>query len=189
VPPGQYIYLPLHVSNGGRGSGDFVETSGLLVSIYFFSHQQYNQYQGNSAASSLFSTVDLSSGTYSASIPAPGTYYVVTAHGTGYAQTSEPVALSVKVDGTNLPYLGLESLAPVGGGLLVFAYLIRRRSLKLRISSKQKEYPNFGLGQGEDDLRILAIAKDLCTQLRVAYEPVALYWIILIRSGATGCSI
>ncbi len=48
VPPGQYIYLPLHVSNGGRISGDFVETSGQPVTVYVFSQQEYDQYQANS---------------------------------------------------------------------------------------------------------------------------------------------
>src|SRR6267143_4817274 len=99
VPPGQYIYVPLHVSNGGRISGDLVEVSGQPVTVYVFNQQEYDQYRANSASSSLFSTVDLSKGTYSASIAAPGTYYVVTAHGTGDAQTSELVTLSVKVDG------------------------------------------------------------------------------------------
>jgi hypothetical protein len=183
VPPGQYIYLPLHVSNGGRISGDFVEISGQPVTVYVFNQQEYDEYVANSAPSSLFSAMDLSQGPYSASIPAPGTYYVVTAHGTGYEQTSEPVTLSVKVDGTNLPYLGLESLAPVGGGLLVFAYVMRRRQNRLWIAAKLKEIPNFGLGQGEEDSRILAIAKELCQQLRLVYDPIAVYWIVWIRVG------
>jgi hypothetical protein len=183
VPPSQHIYLPLHVSNGGRISGDFVETSGQPVTVYVFNQQEYDQYRANGAASSLFSTMDLSQGTYSASIPAPGTYYVVTAHGTGYAQTSEPVTLSVKVDGTNLPYLGLESLAPVGGGLLVLAYVMRRRRNRLWIAARLKEIPNFGFGQGEEDSRILAIARELCQQLRLVYDPIAVYWIIWIKVG------
>jgi hypothetical protein len=169
------------VSNGGRISGDFVEISGQPVTVYVFNQQEYDQYRANGAKSSLFSTMDLSQGTYSASIPTPGTYYVVTAHGTGYAQTSEPVTLSVKVDGTNLPYLGLESLAPVGGGLLVFAYVTRRRRNRLWIAAKLKEIPNFGLGQGEEDSRILAIAKELCQQLRSVYDPIAVYWIVWIK--------
>jgi len=183
VPPGQYYYVPLHVSNGGRISGDFVEISGQPVTVYIFNQQGYDQYHADGAVSSLFSTIDLSQGTYSASIPAPGTYYVVTAHGTGYAQTSEPVSLSVKVDGTNLPYLGLESLAPVGGGLLVFAYVMLRRRNRLWIAAKLKEIPNFGFGQGEEDSRILAIARELCQQLRLVYDPIAVYWIVWIRVG------
>jgi len=183
VPPGQYIYLPLHVSNGGRISGDFAEISGQPVTLYVFNQQEYDQYRANGALSSLFSTVDLSQGTYSASIPAPGTYYVVTAHGTGYEQTSEPVTLRVKVDGTNLPYLGLESLGPVGGGLLVFAFVMRRRQNRLWIAARLKEMPNFGFGQGEEDSRILAIAKELCQQLRLVYDPIAVYWIVWIRVG------
>jgi len=183
VPPGQYIYLPLHVSNGGRISGDFAEISGQPVTLYVFNEQEYDQYRANGALSSLFSTVDLSQGTYSASIPAPGTYYVVTAHGTGYEQTSEPVTLRVKVDGTNLPYLGLESLGPVGGGLLVFAFVMRRRQNRLWIAARLKEMPNFGFGQGEEDSRILAIAKELCQQLRLVYDPIAVYWIVWIRVG------
>jgi hypothetical protein len=183
VPPGLYIYVPLHVSNGGRISGDFVEVSGQPVTVYVFNQQEYDQYRTNSASSSLFSTVDLSQGTFSASIPAPGTYYVVTAHGTGYAQTSELVTLSVKVDGTNLPYLGLESLAPVGGGILAFAYIMRRRQNRLWIAAKLKEIPNFGFGQGEEDSRILAIAKELCQQLHLVYDPIAVYWIVWIRVG------
>ena len=183
VPPGQYIYLPLHVSNGGRISGDFAEISGQPVTLYVFNEQEYDQYRANGALSSLFSTMDLSQGTYSASIPAPGTYYVVTAHGTGYEQTSEPVTLRVKVDGTNLPYLGLESLGPVGGGLLVFAFVMRRRQNRLWIAARLKEMPNFGFGQGEEDSRILAIAKELCQQLRLVYDPIAVYWIVWIRVG------
>src|SRR2546425_1895031 len=183
VPPGQYIYLPLHVSNGGRISGDFAEISGQPVTLYVFNEQEYDQYRANGALSSLFSTMDLSQGTYSASIPAPGTYYVVTAHGTGYEQTSEPVTLRVKVDGTNLPYLGLESLGPVGGGLLVLAYVMRRRRNRLWIAARLKEIPNFGFGQGEEDSRILAIARELCQQLRLVYDPIAVYWIIWIKVG------
>jgi len=183
VPPGQYIYLPLHVSNGGRISGDFAEISGQPVTLYVFNEQEYDQYRANGALSSLFSTMDLSQGTYSASIPAPGTYYVVTAHGTGYEQTSEPVTLRVKVDGTNLPYLGLESLGPVGGGLLVFAFVMRRRQNRLWIAARLKEMPNFGFGQGEEDSRILGIAKELCQQLRLVYDPIAVYWIVWIRVG------
>jgi hypothetical protein len=183
VPPGQYIYVPLHVSNGGRISGDFVEISGQPVTVYVFIQQEYDQYRANSAPSSLFSTMDLSQGTYSASIPAPGTYYVVTAHGTGYAQTSEPVTLSVKVDGTNLPYLGLESLVPVGGGLLVFAYVMRRRQNRQWIAARLKEIPNYGFGQGEEDPRILAIAKELRQQLRLVYDPIAVNWIVWIKVG------
>ncbi len=48
VPPGQYIFLPLHVSNGGRISGAFVEASGQQVTVYVFSQQEYDQYQVNS---------------------------------------------------------------------------------------------------------------------------------------------
>jgi hypothetical protein len=183
VPPGQYIYLPLHVSNGGRISGDFAELAGQPVTVYVFNQQEYDQYRANSALSSLFSTMDLSQGSYSASIPAPGTYYVVTAHGTGYAQTSEPVTLSVKVDGTNLSYLGLESLAPVGGGILAFAYIMRRRQNRLWIAARLKEIPNFGFGQGEEDSRILTIAKELCQQVRIVYDPIVVNWIVWIRVG------
>jgi len=60
VPPGQYIYLPLHVSNGGRISGDFIEISNQPVTLYVFSQQEYDQYRANSALSSLFATMDLS---------------------------------------------------------------------------------------------------------------------------------
>src|SRR3989442_2645819 len=73
VPPGQYFYVTLHVSNGGRISGDFVEISGQLVTVYVFNQQEYDQYRANGAPSSLFSTMDPSQGTYSASIAAPGT--------------------------------------------------------------------------------------------------------------------
>lgn len=183
VPPGQYYYIPVHVSSGGRISGDFVVNSGQPVTVYVFSQQEYDLYQTNGVESSLFSMVDLSQGTYSASIPTPGTYYVVTAHGNGYAQTSEAVTLSVKVDSTNLPYLGLETLGPVGGALAVFALLMIRRQNSLWIAARLKETPNFGFGQGEEDSRILAITRELCQQLRLAYDPIAVYWIVWIRVG------
>jgi hypothetical protein len=48
VPPGQFMYFPLHVSNGGRVSGDFVEVSGRPVTVYVFSQQENDQYQANS---------------------------------------------------------------------------------------------------------------------------------------------
>lgn len=181
VPPGQYYYVPLRVGNGGRISGDFLVSSGQPVTVYVFNQQEYDQYQANGSSASLFSATDLSRGSYSASIPTPGTYYVVTAHGTGYDQTSEPVTLSVRIDGTNLPYVALESLAPVGGALVVFGFLVQRRRNMLWITARLKETPNFGFGQGEEDLRILAIVKELCQQLRFSYDPTVVYWIVWIR--------
>src|SRR5207244_12977318 len=59
VPPGQYIYLPLHVSNGGRISGDFAEISGQQVTLYVFIQQEYDKYRANVAISCLLSHVYL----------------------------------------------------------------------------------------------------------------------------------
>jgi hypothetical protein len=181
VPPGEYYYLPLRVVNGGRVSGNFVESQGQLVSLYVFNQQQFDEYQIKGALSSLFSTTNLSQGTYSTSISAPGTYYVVTAHGTGYDQTSQQLTLTVRVDGTNLPYLGLESLVPIALGLLAASYLVQKRQNRQLILSFLKMNPNFGPGQGMVDDRILGIAKELCLQLRLSFVPVAVYWVAWLK--------
>lgn len=181
VPPGQYIYLPIHVTNGGRVSGNFNENQSQLITVYLFNQQQFDQYQANSSPPGLFSTTDQSRGTYAASIPAPGTYYVVTVHGTGYVRTAEQVTLTVRVDGTNLPYLGLESLAPIGAGSVVVAYVLQRRRNIRTISSLLQKNPNFGPGHGEYDDQILSITRDLCQQLRFQFNPITVYWIAWMK--------
>lgn len=183
VPPGQYYYLQLHVSNGGRVSGSFVETQGLPLAIYVFDQQQYDQYDAFGTSTSLFSATNLSQGTFDASISAPGNYYIVLDHALGYYSTPEQVSLTVTVDGTNLPYLVLESLAPIGAVLLASAFVLRRRRNARYVSSLMKQYPNFGLGEGEDDKQILGIARNLCQQLHLVFNPIAVYWIVWVRSG------
>jgi hypothetical protein len=183
VPSGQYYYFQLHVSNGGRVSGSFVEVQGLPLAVYVFNQQQYDEYKAFRTSTSLFSATNLSQGTYEASISAPGNYYVVLDHALGYYSTPEQVSLTVSVDGTNLPYQVLESLAPIGAGLLVAAFFLRRRKNSRFVSSLLKQYPNIGLGEGEDDRQILDIAQNLCQQLHLAFNPIAVYWIVWVRLG------
>src|SRR6266516_5257848 len=183
VPPGLSYYRSFHVINEGRISGDFIENQGQPVTIFVFNQEEFDQYPTTATPTSLFSATDLSHGTFAASISAPGTYYVVVAHGTGYDQAAEPVTLTVKLDGTNLPYLALESLAPIGAAALVSAFVLQKRRNEKLIASLVKEYPNVGLGQGEDDLQILGIAKELCQQLHLAFDPTAVYWIVWVKLG------
>jgi hypothetical protein len=183
VPSGLYYYFRLHVSNGGRVSGSFVEVQGLPLAVYVFDQQQYEEYQAFRTSTSLFSATNLSHGTYEASVPAPGNYYVVLDHAIGYYSTPEQVSLTVRVDGTNLPYQVLESLAPIGVALLVAAFFLRRRKNRRFVSSLLKQYPNVGLGEGEDDNQILGIAQNLCRQLHLAFSPIAVYWIVWVRLG------
>jgi hypothetical protein len=91
VPSGQYYYLQLHVSNGGRVSGSFVEAQGLPLAVYVLDQQQYDAYQAFRTSTSLFSATNLSQGTYEASILAPGNYYIVLDHALGYYSTPEQV--------------------------------------------------------------------------------------------------
>jgi hypothetical protein len=177
IPPSGYIYISIQITDGGRVSGNFSEGQSQLISVYVFNQQQLDQYQNNRPLASLFSTTDASSGTYAASILTPGTYYLVTAHGIGYEQTPEQLTLTLRVDGTNLPYLGLESLAPIAVGLLAAAYFLRKQQNRRLISLLLKATPNFGPGQGEEDNRILSIAKDLCRQLHAGFDPLTIYWI------------
>jgi hypothetical protein len=183
VPSGQYYYFQLHVSNGGLVSGSFVEAQGLPLAVYVLDQQQYDAYQAFRTSTSLFSATNLSQGTYKASIPAPGNYYIVLDHALGYYSTPEQVSLIVRVDGINLPYQVLESLAPIGAGLLVFAFFLRRRENRRFVSSLLKQYPNVGLGEGEDDSQILGIAQNLCQQLHLAFNPIAVYWIVWVKMG------
>src|SRR6266699_982692 len=183
VPSGQYYYFQLHVSNGGLVSGSFVEAQSLPLAVYVLDQQQYDQYQAFRTSTSLFSTTNLSQGTYGASIPAPGNYYVVVDHALGYYSTPEQVSLTVGVDGTKLPYRLLESLAPIGAGLLAAAFFLQRRKNTRFVSSLLKQYPNVGLGEGEDDSQILGIAQNLCQQLHLAFNPIAVYWIVWVRLG------
>jgi len=131
----------------------------------------------------LFSTSNVPDGTYAVSIPLPGTYYLVTVHGLGYDQTSEHLTLNVMVDDTNLPYLALESLAPISGGFLVASYSLRNREDRRLVSSLVKASPNFGPGQGEDDDRILNIAKDLRQNLGFKFEPLKLQYVSWVKLG------
>ena len=93
------------------------------------------------------------------------------------------MSLRVRIDGTNLPYTGLESLAPIGVALLVASYPLGKRENRRLVSSLLKDNPNFGPGQGEVDGQILNIAKDLCRDMGFVYEPLAIYYVVWVKFG------
>lgn len=183
IPPGEYHYQPIRLNNGELLSGDFTENQNQPINFYVFNQQQYDGYKVTGVSVSLLSMSNVPSGTYTISIPAAGTYYLVTAHGTGYDQTSEQMSLRVRIDGTNLPYTGLESLAPIGVALLVASYPLGKRENRRLVSSLLKDNPNFGPGQGEVDGQILNIAKDLCRDMGFVYEPLAIYYVVWVKFG------
>ena len=123
IPPGtdRYRYFEVTIYTGGRVSGDFSETAGHPVSLYVFDKTQYAMFQTNAGIpGSLFSTIEVSTGSYSAAVDLPGAYYIVVGHGVGYGQSSQQYNLTLTIDGTNTLILGV-GLATIAVGAVILA--------------------------------------------------------------------
>jgi len=183
IPPGQYHYLPLNVVGEGRISGDFAEVQSQLVNFYVVTEHQYETYKSTGILDYLFFVINAASATYDTHISSPGSYYLIITHSSGYESNSEQISLHLRLDGTNSWYLGLEGLVLVAVvGLPVF-FTFRKRENKKQAISFLKDNPNYGLGNDEDDRQILTIAKELCRDLQVKFDPVTVYYIVWISFG------
>lgn len=182
LPPRYYSYNSVYMLGTGHVSGGFSESQGQPVTFYVFNQQEFDTYKtGGGIASFIFSIANVPSGTYQADIQSAGRYYLVIISDSD--QTTEQITQNFTATQSNLPYLGLESLAGISLILLIVSFRVRARENRRIISSILKANPNFGPGQGEADDRILVFVKDLSRQLGLGFEPLRLDWIAWFKFG------
>lgn len=181
VLPGEYHYLPLYIVGEGHVSGTFSQAQSQLISLCFLTQQQYDSYRSTGALNTLLTVSNVPSGTYDTQIASPGNYYLLIFHGTGFDQISQGVTIHIITDGTNPPYLDFEGITLVGIVMVSVGGLVRRRETKRQILSLITANPNYGFGQSEEDGRILQVAKELCYNLRIAIDPIAVYYVVWLK--------
>ena len=113
-------------SSGDSISGDFHETSGMLVSFFILNSAQFASHQVGGSFNYLYSLQDTPSGSFSYTTQTQDTYYLFFDHGTGLSNTGETVYFQ-RTYLTHSLYrlqLGLVFIA-IAGVDLVFALRIR----------------------------------------------------------------
>lgn len=130
IPPGPswgYVY-EIKVLGAGRVDGQFASTSGAPVTLYVFGERQFQVFVFVGLGQGLFFE-RAPSGSFSAVLPASGTYYLVLAHGTGYEDSTQSVRVSFQVSGVQPDLLRVGSALIAAGiaGLAIGFWLPRRR--------------------------------------------------------------
>src|SRR5262249_37701677 len=120
----------------GHLGGQFSEQQGQSLRVYVFTASEYSSFSSGYNPQGLFLSDGPSSGTISVSFPAPGNYYVVFTHGTGYENSAQNFTFSINLDGYNPVMLGL-GLGLLGSGvvLLVIGYLMRNKYLDEKVKA------------------------------------------------------
>jgi hypothetical protein len=93
-------------------TGTIQETGGRRVSFLIMSSMQFAQFQVGQGNTSLYSLLNIASGSISFSFPSPDTYYLMFLHGTGYLNTTETVAFQRS-------YIALGRFELFSGSLLI----------------------------------------------------------------------
>jgi hypothetical protein len=125
---GNYFFqLGMSIQKGGHVGGTFSELSGNTIVLYLFNQAQYDSYRNGPVSGSMFQTSGIS-GSFSANVPSPGTYYIVLEHGASSVNQVQNVQVSYVIDGMNPVYLvsGLGLLA-AGIILAVLGYARKRK--------------------------------------------------------------
>lgn len=127
IAPQQYLYIEFDIFWDGRVSGDYRETSGRSLYLHLFDTQQFLTFTTQFTAQGLYSTSG-SQGTFSASLPIPGKYYIVLDHGPGYEAVTQAFSLNVKLDGTNGLILGLGiGMIAIGATVAIIGYRAKKK--------------------------------------------------------------
>lgn len=108
IPSGaNYFYrIGFDVYKAGRISGTFSETNGSGITLYIFTQDQYAAFKAGQSTNNLFTAVG-STGSFSASVAYPGTYYITMQHGSAFTGQTQNVQVSWLLDGSNPTILGI----------------------------------------------------------------------------------
>jgi len=112
--------------SGDSITGQFHETTGMIVSFYILNSAQFASHQVGGAFNYIYSIKDVASSSFSYAVSSQDTYYLWLDHGTGLSNTAETVYFQrtyVTHDTFRLE-LGLIFVA-VAGVDLVFAFRVR----------------------------------------------------------------
>jgi len=133
IPPGSWLVVyEFKVIGASRVFGQFA--AGGLVNVFVFNNTQREIFTFFGFGPSLFTT-EAASGSFSASLPGPGTYYLVFAHGDGAQDSGEAIRVTYRVAGiqpelleVGVPFIALGIVA-VGSGL----WARKRRPVRPRV--------------------------------------------------------
>ncbi len=112
VLPFKFFKIPSNLRDQTTITGQFKETSGRSITFYIMSSVQFSAFQLGTNQGSLFSLLDVSSGSISWTSNVPDTYYLIFAHGTGLLATTEVVSFQ-------RTYLSLDRFELIAGALLL----------------------------------------------------------------------
>lgn len=127
IPPGPqwFVEYEIRVLGASRVSGQFADTVGGLVNVYVFGETQHKVFAFIGLGDKLYS-IQATSGSFSADLPAAGTYYLVFAHGDGSEQLAQPVRVSYWVAGVEPALVGVGT-AFIAAGIVGVAVGLRQR--------------------------------------------------------------
>ena len=126
IPAGNYYYrIIFSIAKANRISGTFSGTGGTNVNVYILTASQFDAYKAGQSTSNLFQTTG-SSGSFSATVSTPGTYYLVFDHATN--NNAQDVQISYLLDGWDPIFLGTGiALITVGIALGILGNRQRRK--------------------------------------------------------------
>jgi len=127
IPPGPlwFVEYEIRVLGASRVSGHFADADGGLVNVYVFGETQYKVFAFIGLGDGLYS-IEARSGSFSADLPASGTYHLVFAHGDGSEQVAQPVWVSYWVAGIEPALVGVGTAFIAAGIVGVSVGLWRR---------------------------------------------------------------
>ncbi len=100
--------------------------------LYIFSSAQYSAYQNGASSTSIDEEYG-SNGAFSATVPSPGTYYIILVHGLFSHNQDQNVQVSLVIDGVNNEYLASGiGVAAAGITLAYVGYTRRRKTIPSR---------------------------------------------------------
>jgi len=126
IPTGNYYYrISFSIVKENQISGTYSVTGGTNVNVYIFTAGQFDLYRTSQSTSNLFRATG-SSGSFSATVSTPGTYYLVFDHAAD--NNAQDVQITYLRDGWNPIFLGTGiALIAVGIALGVLGNKQRRK--------------------------------------------------------------
>ena len=126
IPTGNYYYrISFSIVKENQISGTYSVTGGTTVNVYIFTAGQFDLYRTSQSTSNLFRATG-SSGSFSATVSTPGTYYLVFDHAAD--NNAQDVQITYLRDGWNPIFLGTGiALIAVGIALGVLGNKQRRK--------------------------------------------------------------
>jgi len=115
--PSNYVAYEVRILGSGRVSGSFEDTSGRVVAAFVFSEAAYQWYAFIGAGTPI-SEVRGAAGTFDATLPGSGTYYLVFAHPTWDDAATQVVRVRVVFDGVKPGFIEGSGVLLVLGMLL-----------------------------------------------------------------------